>query len=58
MCEPYGCWIIQLFVLGIPNDHTYENLEVLKRWLEKQQIVKPNFILTFSTLNGNIQWEV
>lgn len=36
----------------------HENLEVLKRWLEKQQIVKPNFILTFSTLNGNIQWEV
>lgn len=58
MCEPYGCWIIQLFVLAVPNDYTYENLEVLKHWLEEQQIVKSNFILTFSTLHGNIQWEV
>lgn len=36
----------------------YENLEVLKHWLEEQQIVKANFVLAFSTLHGNIQWEV
>lgn len=58
MCEPYGRWIIQLFVLGVPKDYMYENLEVLKHWVEKQQIVKSNFILTFSTLNGNMQREV
>jgi len=26
MCKPYGCWIIQLFLLWIINDYTYENL--------------------------------